>query len=45
MENATFDSIFVRLVIELMAIDIVSIAPESADSESAFSGGPRTLLA
>jgi hypothetical protein len=26
-----------------MAIDILSIAPESADPESAFSGGRRTL--
>ncbi|KAI8401326.1 hypothetical protein FOFC_18195, partial [Fusarium oxysporum] len=32
-----------RLGIELRAIDILSIAPELADPESAFSGGRRTL--
>jgi hypothetical protein len=32
-----------RIRIELMAIDILSIAPESADPECAFSGGRRTL--
>ncbi|KAI8399962.1 hypothetical protein FOFC_18781, partial [Fusarium oxysporum] len=32
-----------RIRIEIMAIDILSIAPESADPECAFSGGRRTL--